>query len=65
MANTPLGNLRNATNVINKAKDVKSTSQLTPGAKEGADWNSTNETKEYVVENPPTGGPLGGKNSGS
>ncbi len=43
-------------------KDSKKS--LEPGAREGKDWNSTNEVREYVADNPPTGGQKGGQNAG-
>lgn len=53
--------LINKTYTTESGTDVKKTKQISGQAKEGADWNSKNETKEYVAPDPPTSGPLGGK----
>lgn len=55
-------NVRNMTNVVDKAKDVKSTSQLTPNAKETADFSDTNKTVQYVAPDPNVSGAGGAEN---
>lgn len=58
------GNIRDMQVEPGKGKDVKDTRMLTGTAKEVADWNADNVTKEYK-----TGGPgfdkgnLGGENT--
>lgn len=56
-------NLRNMTVTTSKGKDVKSTSQLSGEAHEGADWNAKNETKQHVVKSTLGPGNKGGRDA--
>lgn len=57
------GNLRNKT-FQPKGAQASVGKMMTTTASEGADWNSTNETKEHSHSEKPSG-PMGGLNSGS
>jgi len=54
-------NINNKTFTTSSGTDVKQTKMLKGEGKEQADFNSKNETKEYIAPDPPTSGPLGGK----
>lgn len=56
-------NLRNMKIDTGTPKDWKTGKQLSGEAKEGADFHSKNETVQYVADNPPTGGPKGGRDA--
>jgi hypothetical protein len=56
------GNLRNATFSTSSGKDVKSTKQLSNGARPTAAWKSKNKTVEHTTGSTKMG-PLGGRNA--
>lgn len=56
-------NIKNETFTTESGTNVRDTKMLKGQAREGTDWNSKNETKEYEAPNPPTSGPLGGRNA--
>ncbi len=57
------GNLRDATFSTSSGKPVRSTSQLSNGARRTKAENATNSTTEYKIPGGAGSGPYGGKNS--